>query len=683
MLDILRIKPGFTPPDGFSFHSYLQSFQELVHLLIPQDLIDQKHLLTEKQFFSKLNEQLPLINWSKENRFPSVICIRFFSYSHVRFSNGIARFFIEMFDRFAIPGHYLGIEFSRTLDFFFIANPEQQYGVIEIGLKVDTATELELLQKNLPLLCEEVLLTILTVYRTRYIVALKTPSKEEKTLLVQKEIKTLISKSTNESDSNLFDYAQGLIHKILAEEKVVQLNQIIASLAEKRPRVFNRDIFVEIQDFVLMFRKQFAERHSLKYLSRVICFLHLIRKALQTMPANEPEKRHLFFKLLRMHSNEIKQQVLGVIVGINLRNRLELFERSHVIEAFTSLIPESDEVTDSCVADNRWDGIRLIYIEFKKKNSVPFSQEEFSVLKKQFAQELKQRVEAVIHPVFMFYNQEEILKDIVQLSRELKRKKDLPQAVIRFAFQTQQELSFKIVIARLISENSLSFQKLFSQCPFQVVFEKVKQAGQLTQSMAKEAAILNIYLPKSHFYRKDRSLDLYKARKVVVTEIIQALGEFRDYNGGLIACNDTTFFQFKELVLKNGNYDDFLLENFFFSIQPMSMQNLLDKQILEKGFLLFMKALENDFEVIPYFVESETVAEMSVVVIASVFPQLKEEMLDIFESMNISSTKLSFSWLTVGGIYFFTSFNPPYNHLQLYKILQEQFGSKNPTYLRE
>jgi hypothetical protein len=696
MLENLTIRPGYTPPDDPSFNSYLRSMESLVHTLIPQSLLDQRNLLTDEELFSRLNESLPLIEWSKENKLFSVICIRLFGCTHLRFSNGIARFFIEMFDRFAIPGHYLGIEFSRSLDFFFNANPKQQYGVMEIGLKVDTAIELELLQKNLPILCNEVLVIILAVYKARRIVALKAHSEEEKNFLIQEEIKALIGKRVTEFNLNLFDHVQSLIQKILAEEKTVQLKQLIAPLAKRRPQLLNRDIFVEIQDFVLMFRKQFSEKHSLKHLSRIICFQHLIRKTLKVMHAIEPGKHHLLLKFLKTHCKweKCEQQVLGLVVGINLKSKLELFEASHIADAVTSLVPAAEQVADSCIIDNRWHEIHLIYIEFTKKNEVFFSSEEFKTLRRELAQELKQRIEALVHPVFMSYNQEEVLKDIIQLSHELKKRKDLPQVTINFAFQTQQELSFKVVIVRPIGRNSLSLQKLFSQCPFQVIFEEVKLISQLhpnhlknqhcqntdfseglgiTSRIAKEAAILNIHLPKSTFFRKDRSLDLYKARKAVVAQIIEALGEFRDYNGGLIELIDRTFYQFKELLLKDGSYDNFLLENFFFSIQPTLMQSLLDQHTLEKGFLLFIKALKNNFEKTPYFIETDTASSTIITAIASASSQLKDKVLGIFESMNLSSAKFSFSWLMIDGIYFLTLFqssNPCDDHLQLGKVLQ-------------
>ena len=81
----------------------------------------------------------------------------------------------------------------------------------------------------------------------------------------------------------------------------------------------------------------------------------------------------------------------------------------------------------------------------------------------------------------------------------------------------------------------------------------------------KEASVHRVKVPKEQFLRRDHSIDLYKARQTVVSEISRVVGEIRDYNGGMISKQNELLCSVKRLLGDMKNSDELLLENFFYS----------------------------------------------------------------------------------------------------------------------
>jgi len=79
---------------------------------------------------------------------------------------------------------------------------------------------------------------------------------------------------------------------------------------------------------------------------------------------------------------------------------------------------------------------------------------------------------------------------------------------------------------------------------------------------------------------------LQKARQAVAHELIKILGEFRDYNGGMIVKQNEVLEQLRELFTETERKNEFLLENFFYSLKPAVMQSILPPKILKSLFSL-------------------------------------------------------------------------------------------------
>ena len=137
--------------------------------------------------------------------------------------------------------------------------------------------------------------------------------------------------------------------------------------------------------------------------------------------------------------------------------------------------------------------------------------------------------------LFMPRNEEEVMKNVIRLSQELKYIRDLPQVFISFDEQTDSQLVFTVVLLRVLLGRENSIAELFKQnstmCHF--IEDRVKLVGFIRGKYPKESTVFRVKLYKESFMRRDHTVDLLGARQFVVKMLEEIVGEFRDYNGGI------------------------------------------------------------------------------------------------------------------------------------------------------
>ncbi|MBI3236180.1 MAG: hypothetical protein HYZ48_00485, partial [Chlamydiales bacterium] len=141
-----------------------------------------------------------------------------------------------------------------------------------------------------------------------------------------------------------------------------------------------------------------------------------------------------------------------------------------------------------------------------------------------------------------------------------------------------------------------SIQELFqrSKTSFKFIPDRVKAVGTLRKKYPKEATVFRVKLTSSSFLRQDHSVDLLKARHVVISELQRIIGEVRDYNGGMIAKQQEQLLHLKCLFPHIRRSEEVLLENFFHSIFPIELRSVISPHILKKFFNLFLDAVERN-----------------------------------------------------------------------------------------
>ena len=152
------------------------------------------------------------------------------------------------------------------------------------------------------------------------------------------------------------------------------------------------------------------------------------------------------------------------------------------------------------------------------------------------------------------------------------------------------------------------------------------------------------------FLRDDHSIDLYKARQVVVAELERVLDKLRDYNGGMITKQNELLGKVRRLLAEEGVYNDLLLENFFYSLTPASMRSVFEPESLKTLFLMMLDLLEqgiypNDHYGISIHRELESVFVM----ITSDAPGLREEMGRSLATLNLQPTEVGTVYVNTSG----------------------------------
>lgn len=505
-----------------------------------------------KDYFNSL---FPLARKTITETFPS-------SFSYVilfKYRANAFKFCFEMISRWLIPGRRLNVELVYAVDFSVPEMGDELYTFFELIFRVENRLELEEIQRNFPTIETEIFLGLNSSYYARRILEIKGLSNDEKTAMIQ---------------------------------------EYVTYMTSRRPRDFSYDLFAEMQHVLVVCRDEFKIYRSVRHLSRMICVQYLFRKALKKAVLDGTDKRHLFLKIYPslLTSKGIQKPVLGLIVGVNFMREKELLEQTHLIKAIRNHIPEVQAVPGSFFTNRREsESFCTLYMEVEKTSGESFSTQEIRLLTKELPTDLEGRIERPQHTVFMPRNEEEVMRNILTLSQQIKFVRDIPQVIISFDEQTHTQLYFTIILVRLVQAQTpsvpLLFQRLHPSLEF--TLDRNRIVGHLRKKHSKEAVVFRLGLPKEQFLRRDHSIDLYKARQAVVSAVSDCLGSIRDYNGGMISKQNELLSRVKELLKSVKKYDELLLENFFYSLNPVMMRSVLEPEEVKKLFLMLQNVVFN------------------------------------------------------------------------------------------
>lgn len=647
---LLKIEPLTNCPDeamdGFEF--YIKSVERLVKRILPTKLLQLAEINQSEDFFNGIANETPLISWTeKVAEPPCSLAIATLCSADNTF--GVGRFLGDVYSRWLVPGKQLALSYVHSLAFRFSQDPKRRYFLHELFVKIENKKDVALILTHLPNLAQEIKLNILAVQHARKVISLKPLTLEQKRIIIQENITSLLNRPSKDVDNNIFDQMQHLFIKINAEEKVTRIQEQIAPLLEFRPQVFERDVFTELQNFVVLFKDQFSANRDLKHLTRLVAQKYLFRKIVTHAVNENPQKRHMSLKISTVKiklKNETKK-VLSVLIGINLLHENEIIGEKHVFSAIQSILQNVEKVPDSIIVDRRNNSnVRLIYFEIMKRTGA-FTADEIKELRSRLAREVQARVESVINPIFMPRNEEEVMRNILILSHELKYIQDIPQVIITFHKQAEDTLSFTAILLRVIKPEDEPLSKLFSKYKGKVRFSdhEIKTVGHIRKKYPKEAIVFEIHVDKKDFLRKDFSVDLNEARKFVYKTLSELFGEIRDYNGGMIAKQNEALTDLKKLLLQINIRSDFLLENFFYSLSPKYMQSILQPALLKKVFLLTLEATEHDYTNQIYFIKTQIIEDHFVVTLASSNSTFKDFIMNRVEVLEFEPSTLTFSYI--------------------------------------
>lgn len=532
---------------------YREGAQDLILKLIPSDILESTNDLVSRIRF---NDLLPIIQISDLNQAPCHLSVLLLC----KHRSNVSLFFYEMISRWLLPQKKLNVELFFTSDIRLPKISEELFCIAEIVIEIKSTQELEEIRKNIKQIETEIRLGVVSHYQAQRILEFKGLSNDGKTAMIQEKIRSLI---------------------------------------QSRSKDFDRGIFSQMQHFLINCPEEFKSARDYHHISRMISNLYSLQKLIRKNIESVSSQRHIILKFLKtqIKDKQNPRNVLGVLVGLSFLKEHEIFNKDHLINAIRAYLPNVHAVDGSFFVE-RVQGslIQTNYIEIEKDEGDDFTFEEIQVLRARLPDQLKLHIEQLTHPLFMPRNEEEVFKNIMTLSKQLRFVTDLPQVMVSFDEQLDKELRFTVIVVRAVTPNEKSIEVCLkdAQSKLKIIPDRIRCIGAIGKKYKKEATVFRACIDDRAILRADHSLNLYQARQSIIHEISQALGPVRDYNGGMIGKQNEVLVHLKRILGRYAQQHEILLEKFFFSLAPMELRSVMDAENLKQLFLLVLQMKKNE-----------------------------------------------------------------------------------------
>ncbi|KIC72868.1 hypothetical protein DB42_CR00260 [Neochlamydia sp. EPS4] len=585
--------------NDISIHLFKEAIHSTLKKMVPLNFFKNKSYESE----------FPILKTLVSNQAPGYLTFYYFGKSQKH----TLKFFIEMLSNWLVPGRRLNQSMIFSSEFCIPSLSPLIYRLFKVVIHLDLISDVEQIKANLPIIEAEIRLGMDSSYYAKRILEIKGLSIDAKTALIQENI---------------------------------------AYLIERKPQFFDFDLLTEMQHVLVICHDDFKSQRSSRHLSRIICIQYLFRRYLFDR-LQVQNKRHFFLKIFKtyLRDQEQNKEVLGIIVGFNFLREKEIFDKRHLIRAIQNHIPNALMVENSFIDNRRSpENFCTLYIEIEKSMGEKFTSQEVSQLRKTLPVDLLDSIEHIVHPIFMPRNEEEIMRNIFSLSSQVKFVRDLPQVIINFDEQTYSKLVFTIIVVRVVEPSGASIKELFdkSETFLDYTHDRCKTLGYLRGKHSKEATVFTVKISKDDFIRRDNSIDLNKARQSVVFELLRILGEFRDFNGGMISKQNELLAELKVLLGEETDFNELLLENFFFSITPIVMRTVLEAETLKMFFSLLRETIEE--EMVPplsYHVKTLVKTPYIYVIVKSEERLNREDLAQALDVLQAKSSEIATAYMQV------------------------------------
>lgn len=360
---------------------------------------------------------------------------------------------------------------------------------------------------------------------------------------------------------------------------------------DRFPLSFDDVIVSDLVLFYSLAKKKYLDHRNYFHLFRLVLSIYNVQRKLLSSLTLFPLVRH--FTARWIPTNLLfpfsSKPVLGCLMGFNVMDRCELFDEETIQVVLQKNFPELQLVKDSYYRHtSQYENLRVFYFEVEKRDGKLFSLAERKKVEESFAAKIRNSIQKLVPSVFMKFNQEEVYKNVLILSQEMMSIHDLPQVSITLEKYTGKEIVFHVSLVQIAPLHGFSFKERIVGGSF--ILERSLPVRSLDGHQV-EAHLFRVLLPcDASLLRSDGSLDFYAARSRVVGFLTQAIGEFRDYNGGLLIKQQELLFSFRQLLPEVDTLQDSeLVETFFHALLPLDKQALLDPQVLASLFLYFQE----------------------------------------------------------------------------------------------
>lgn len=423
---------------------------------------------------------------------------------------GAGKFVYDMISRWLIPSKRLSIALFFTTDFTY---QDGEWTAGELSFKLNSLQELEEAKKGFKRLVRELEMGLSSQYFAQRILEMKGLSGEEKLAHVQ--------------------------------DRLAELTGRFA---------ISQDVLMTLQHFASVVSKLKIRERSIGSLTRLMLHLHNLfeQNGIKLLP--QVVDTPLGFC-----------NTLGVVVGRAQKGRRELFDHKQALKALRAIFPNCNEVIRYARV-HPYKHHQLLYIEIEKKSGKAFSLKDVRECYERLPDLIEASAEKLVHPMARMRNEEEVMRNLITLGKEIRFVSDTPQVMVSFEKQTEKTLVFTILV---VATSELVFDRGFE-------LERVREMD-IIRGKQKRAYVLRHELKSKPFLRSDHVIDVFGARKHVVKSLGECIGPFRDFNGGIITREQENFEALCNQCPDASRCD---LENFFYALEPASLRIVLSPEEL-------------------------------------------------------------------------------------------------------
>lgn len=365
-------------------------------------------------------------------------------------------------------------------------------------------------------------------------------------------------------------------------------------LIQRFPHLHNQNLLKTI-DYIFAI---FEETHLLQFreleLLQLIRTIYLFQYSYQFLA---PREGSFVFRFLPTHifTNLCEKKILSLIVKSRRLKKYDCLEDDHLLRIIQDQIPNVRIIPSSSYnLYNQKNSSPILYFQIEKTSYDSFSTPEILRLKQNFGPYLPGSIEKRLPFIFSARNEEEIFKNVLTLAKEITTQKDLPQVIISQENSDESEVHFIVIIVRIQKKRqslfSQSLQAMNLSLKYRIIREQTVRFFKNTHPIV--ASIISVSIPiSSEILRRNHAIDFYISRKIVSQFLSNILGEFRDYNGGMIIKQQELLFALKTHVAHVSQISAALVEDFFYSLNPIESQATMSLEELVFIYSCFLKTI--------------------------------------------------------------------------------------------
>ncbi len=304
-------------------------------------------------------------------------------------------------------------------------------------------------------------------------------------------------------------------------------------------------------------------------------------------------KESIVFRLFpsQLHSPFGARSVLALAVALPKLQPYEQFDQQHMAQAMMRSFPSLQPVPRSFVTYRHPEtSQQSFYLEFETKESALPPLKSLHLARKEIERDLLGAIEKVVSRIDIPQNDDDLLRNLLLLNQEITRINDKPNVIIQYHEQTDEMISFYVTLVRVIKNSQKNIPvSLAATESIRSILLNASLLDTLKESYVKQGLEFLVQCRKTHFFRRDRSIDFIKAREAVLRYLEKTFGRLRDLNGGFMYEHDRLLQTVKLNLRPDEKKDLFIIENLITSLMPSIMKSLLSPEHILTAFHQFQK----------------------------------------------------------------------------------------------